>query len=102
MLKIMTAISILIVPELLIVCTYSIFNVRCMSGNRVGAVRAINTAPRQEAEADQDFALQVNQFDRAANPQVAQLLERRRNRQVTFDNAYFRGEVQAEPGEEVV
>ena len=33
---------------------------------------------------------------------MAELLERRRSRQVTFDNAYFRGEVQAEPGEEVV
>ena len=51
-LKIMTAFALLIVPALLIVYTYAIFNVKCMSGNRVGVVRAVNTGERQGREGD--------------------------------------------------
>lgn len=41
-LKIATGFSLLVVPGLLIIYTYALFNVKCMSGSRVGIIGATN------------------------------------------------------------
>ena len=86
-------------PGILIVYTYALFNVKCMSGSRVGIIGATNRREGEGEEENGPQAQQVNIFNQ--EQALIDFQINQNNAQVRFDNANFAGGL-VEAGQEVV
>ena len=86
-LKIMIGFCLLLIPGISIIYTYALFNVKCMSGNRVGLIAATNARDEEEDENPPDQGVNIFNQEQA----LREYERRRTNAQVRFDNQNFAG-----------